>query len=863
MLISPPFLIERKTNETDASWMDRSMRESSAGKYPIGTNLCWHCGVHLSGRDEVSAIADGTVLVVRPARAVEPKADPKTEPLAYQNWTNDGHVVIRHTLDIGLAANNAPVQITYYSIYQHLREIPDEIKAGAGISRKTKLGKAGYINGASDQFHFEIACDKANLKKLLGRDTGLLRVDQDGRPDAVYGEIYIRLPAGTPVYKLSSRQSLLDANPVATTVTGNNPATATKLTATAVTGQDYYIGLKYDTESGTDALTITTYDETGEIRGTQRTEDENLRNLHVRSKTIAEAYPEASRPNVGSVFELLRFGRVIHTLGGLTPALKPHDVPHWRQVVIPIPTPGGGTNQVTTVWVNLNNQDKAAGKVSVFSDADCPHWRGWRIYDQDRNGDSFCDSSALHELLDANKDKTLSVVERQGWVRNEAMVKGMRTAVCFMPSEWNAATLETRWAWLKKGSGKTDLPEDEKRGKDDFNLFMTHVKALCFDNAEVFQAECFFHPRGFIEHFLKNEWRTHYQIKLGENRVLTPLAIPDFAEHINNATTKNKDTVDFNLVNSGRPADVLLIEVLDGTNLVYKGAAHAPLKGDNVWQWDGYGSEGAYADILDTGVLKSKQLSLRLTTFKGSGKRVYEKVLTLKNKAEKVTWVDAKINRAVKTVEITVRPSFSDGGTEGTPPQGYTPKTHAQLEASAVNGINKYWTRDGSRPGNIGSPIQTAKGAFAVTVTATANVEPKAGNFRLIELYKAHKDLGNMDRSTSLWPLRKIYRLSLLWPAASTGADIDFENTAAHEFGHLILNEYAAGSSPDYSWSHKGSSTVVSQETLPHSQYPLTGEIDVMKYYNPPRPVDYYARSVVAEEDVKGLLWLARVKFDD
>ena len=45
--------------------------------------------------------------------------------------------------------------------------------------------------------------------------------------------------------------------------------------------------------------------------------------------------------------------------------------------------------------------------------------------------------------------------------------------------------------------------------------------------------------------------------------------------------------------------------------------------------------------------------------------------------------------------------------------------------------------------------------------------------------------------------------------------------------------------------------------------YPASGEIDLMKYYNGSRPTNFFLRSVASETDVKSLLWLARVEFDD
>ena len=83
---------------------------------------------------------------------------------------------------------------------------------------------------------------------------------------------------------------------------------------------------------------------------------------------------------------------------------------------------------------------------------------------------------------------------------------------------------------------------------------------------------------------------------------------------------------------------------------------------------------------------------------------------------------------------------------------------------------------------------------------------------------------------------------------------------SAHEMGHKVLDEYGEGSSPDYSWTHKGTSTLM-QKTIPGNVMPAQGEIDVMKYgkYRP----DMYTRLVAADEDVQGLIWLSRIKFDD
>jgi hypothetical protein len=43
--------------------------------------------------------------------------------------------------------------------------------------------------------------------------------------------------------------------------------------------------------------------------------------------------------------------------------------------------------------------------------------------------------------------------------------------------------------------------------------------------------------------------------------------------------------------------------------------------------------------------------------------------------------------------------------------------------------------------------------------------------------------------------------------------------------------------------------------------HPVSGEIDLMKYTDSVPPLDLLGRFVASEQDVKGLLWLSRVKF--
>lgn len=94
--------------------------------------------------------------------------------------------------------------------------------------------------------------------------------------------------------------------------------------------------------------------------------------------------------------------------------------------------------------------------------------------------------------------------------------------------------------------------------------------------------------------------------------------------------------------------------------------------------------------------------------------------------------------------------------------------------------------------------------------------------------------------------------------------DKDFSYTAAHEIGHEIIKFYA---NTEYSFHHEGSSD--NSNTIPVSEggfsYPISGEIDLMKYFNPIPSKTYigwfdFDRIVANEKDVTGLLWLSKIK---
>lgn len=296
--------------------------------------------------------------------------------------------------------------------------------------------------------------------------------------------------------------------------------------------------------------------------------------------------------------------------------------------------------------------------------------------------------------------------------------------------------------------------------------------------------------------------------------------------------------------------------MLDGNDVIYSEPdIHIFIpKGKHNWQWDGFSNQG----ILDTSILKSQNLTLQLTAINNAEIKIFK--LKLKNKAAHVDWLDARFDRNKQEVKIEIRPQVSDGGVEGgvegsnrfVPIFGYD-----KLKEITQEAIGYFWSRDGSR-GDINSPIVTPMGSYKVTVSAKLNKNPHmSADFDLIE--KLDNDFG---RSTSLWAFRSIYFNRGIY--ANDRALLLFRQTAAHEVGHIVLNEASKPLIPEYSWRHKGSSTLITQEPLEGNPVPAHGEVDLMKYYTigTTHPKNL-TRNVASERDVLGLIWLLGVKFDD
>jgi len=529
MIISPPFLPVRTATEDESTWLARAMTQPRArapesnaveGSYPVSAALQWHNGLHLvaprdaTGSLPVRVIADGTVIFVSPPTPHDaaPEHPQNYMPDKSVAWTDNGCVIIEHQTDIGAAGATATA-ITYYSLYMHLSQIEKTVTLDSRVYRKDRLGTPGQFYGAEGHLHFEICCNKPNLDILTGRPASWAETDPpivpnaNGRTDAVFGDIFVYLPASTPASQSAITSHLRTSGAAATL--------GTTLTAAQ------WVGIRYDRGNAT----LRSYDLMGQPVGALGGHPEpdfeyNLyseaTNRHTSALASAAGQPLASSPS--GWYELLRFGR------NLGPDPLPANAAHWRE----IPTATG------TVWADLN----APGSFK-FSEADFLAVMGWNFFDDDTTPlDQRCDSVNLKRWIrDPDPANAQRMEHAQLGVRlgNAEVRQKLKRAICNFPSEWERATIEARMVWLREPQNGFGL-EDE----DNWGRFTRHCQALTFNGlpTSYTQATWRFDPAEFIGVMGRCRWLQNSEIKKIFDSVVEPY-LTQVVDEINKISGKH------------------------------------------------------------------------------------------------------------------------------------------------------------------------------------------------------------------------------------------------------------------------------------------------------------------------------------
>ena len=342
-------------------------------------------------------------------------------------------------------------------------------------------------------------------------------------------------------------------------------------------------------------------------------------------------------------------------------------------------------------------------------------------------------------------------------------------------------------------------------------------------------------------------------------------------------------------------AQEVTLQIRDGEEEIYKKVITSPSevsKGQHFWSWDGFDKNG----ILDTARLtKAKRLNYKISVKRKNN--IFSETQYFKISYSEVNWVDVKINRPKKEIYVTLRVNLRDGGAEGLkgfriqqtssfgtytnieidPPRdvpaailkkwGHPPitsrtRSYENLRDLALKGIEKYWSRHSL---NIGKNIKVNNETYQVFVEA---IYDEKGMIAPKIIFFTNKKNNNLNRSRN-WSLSRelYYKVGYIqrednnWKYINESeAIVEFQETAAHEIGHKLLEEYG---DMWYSYKHKGTSTLVTQVPLENTPFPIIGEIDLMKYSSDMYyPSDYYDRVILSEKYLKGLLWFTKMKIE-
>ena len=402
-----------------------------------------------------------------------------------------------------------------------------------------------------------------------------------------------------------------------------------------------------------------------------------------------------------------------------------------------------------------------------------------------------------------------------------------------------------------------------------------------FDVGNIAQAVALLFPKSEPESMLNNidEGKsTAIQIKnmsLYKNEFI-PLGVPKFGEPESEGLKHSKFIIEID-IKQGTYSKLTVSgdSILSGIINEQTGAFTA---GQTVEiEWDGF-----INDIYDSKWFtdKNNRPSIKLqgiNEFGGTDEHTYMIEMTFKDEK----WTDIVIDRSKSRIDITIRVDIdSNIRVEGLSPNASTlakiksdprylsttptlntqTRTNQQLRDLAIVGINKYWSRNHSSHTLI-KPNVTISGkvyeVFAQAVITDQNALPTTKiTFNTNNKWK---------RSNSIPGFRNvIYNVGYIeydfgWDYDTKAyADSDFEATFAHEVGHSIVWKIRDWHE---SLTHEGSSTE-RQKTNNTYNYPASGELDLIKYSGVDNPPDFFDRVVANEEDVRGLLWVSRLKED-
>jgi hypothetical protein len=402
-------------------------------------------------------------------------------------------------------------------------------------------------------------------------------------------------------------------------------------------------------------------------------------------------------------------------------------------------------------------------------------------------------------------------------------------------------------------------------------------------------------------------------IKKIETKSFVPLGIKNTEKE----RDKSSDKITFTFEIKNKPATGCHVNIFNKhpksgmPPLLWEGRTTEKNIGKHSYEWDGFDKSGKYnsRDISD-------ELIFEITAKSADGDDdTAKKEVKMKRKFE---WLDVLITKHPREIYVTLRVKFKDGGAKGLGLGGNVPQEQRtagreplnagtrtrdfeRLRGLAIEGVNRYWGRNGNNPlathdrnNPLAAYVKITDKKYEVFVNAIDEPNSTKKQMKEIELVFNTNNESMFSRNLGrlVWPFsilvkmfsgRAVYHAGYIWHPERKAwrfwedgpADKDFRHTAAHEIGHEILQAFGGSG---YSYTHKGSTTWSQKTKNDVPLYPDEGEIDLMKYYNEQNQnetsstagqndasntneqnqLSQHKRYVAAEEDVLNLIWLAK-----
>ncbi|CAA0226551.1 hypothetical protein [Tenacibaculum maritimum] len=376
-----------------------------------------------------------------------------------------------------------------------------------------------------------------------------------------------------------------------------------------------------------------------------------------------------------------------------------------------------------------------------------------------------------------------------------------------------------------------------------------------------------------------------------------PLGIPDFKGK------KDRDFIQVSYLIEGNDAVELTIQIRDGGKIIYQEKitdSSKLTKGEHRWKWNGFDSNGIYDSAVFT---TAKDLNI-YTIAIDNEENYSRKRVEFTAKYSEVKWVDVKINKNTKRIDVTLRVNLKDGGEIGTekdciqvgsgqyssiktvcpwekipkedliagkPPIKSRTKSFKDLKQLALEGLSYHWGRNKNH--FIAKNVDINGELYEVFVNAINTTKKAMDDVDLI-FNTNHKWMRSGNPGTVEDPISFVgnivsreaicYNVGYIkysngwFYRTNNDENIDFKYTSAHEIGHTILKAYGG---TFYSYGHKGSvNTITQSESSNAKAYPKKGEMDIMPYYTDNPPLFDYNRFIAHEKDILSLLWLTKLE---